>query len=173
MNKINVEIKAKCKDIERIRKILESENARFEGTDLQKDTYFQTLEGRLKLRQGNIEKCLISYHRPNQAGPKRSDITLYHTENTETLRKMLSRHLGVKVVVDKVRDIYFIDNIRFHLDSVKNLGTFVEIESCSDDPNDENKLLEQTKEYIQKFGIKEEDLIDHSYSDMLIEKNEL
>jgi len=41
MDVINIEIKARCDQPEKIRGILNSRNARFEGTDHQVDTYFR------------------------------------------------------------------------------------------------------------------------------------
>ncbi len=175
MKKINVEIKAFCGNLDRIRKVLKSEKARFEGKDHQIDTYFKTQSGRLKLRQGNIENYLISYYRENQAEAKVSKVTLYDTsKDSNVIKEILSNHIGILCIVDKKREIYFINNIKIHLDYVRYLGTFVEIEACSDNPEDEPKLREQTEEYKKKFEIKESDLIDKSYSDMILEKkNEL
>ena len=59
MKVINVEIKALCSDHERIRCILLEKNADFIGMDHQVDTYFRTVSGRLKLREGTIENNLI------------------------------------------------------------------------------------------------------------------
>lgn len=171
MKKINIEIKAKCEEPNRIRKILEKDNARFEGLDHQIDTYFKTEEGRLKLRQGRIENFLVSYNRINQKGPKRSIVKLYKTnEDSESLKDILTQHYGIKCIVNKQREIYYIDNIKFHIDTVAELGNFVEIEACSDNPKDEDKLRNQTEEYMKKFEINEEDLIDKSYSDLILEK---
>lgn len=173
MKKVNVEIKARCKDMERIRKVLQAEDARFEGTDRQVDTYFNTSNGRLKLREGKIENHLISYSRKNQSEPKLSDITLYDTsKDSEVLKEMLIKHFGIKCVVNKKRGIYHIRNIKIHLDSVEKLGLFLEIEAIADDKNDEDKLKKQVEYYIRRFGIKKNDLIKESYSDMVL-KNEL
>lgn len=56
---LNVEIKAKCSDPQRIRDILESHGAEHKGLDHQIDTYFRVQNGRLKLREGDIENFLI------------------------------------------------------------------------------------------------------------------
>ena len=58
---LNVEIKAKCSDPKRVRNILESKGAEYRGLDHQIDTYFRVPNGRLKLREGNIENALIFY----------------------------------------------------------------------------------------------------------------
>lgn len=169
MAHLNIEIKARCRAPEAIRAVLSNRQAKFVGEDHQIDTYYQVNQGRLKLREGNIENNLIHYNRTNQAGPKRSDVTLYQSTPGSTLKALLKSALGVKVVVDKVRAIYFIENVKFHLDQVKGLGDFVEIEAIDVDGNiGEAKLLEQCRHYMDLFKIKAEDLIEVSYSDMLL-----
>jgi adenylate cyclase class 2 len=169
MKHINIEIKARCGDQHRIREILYAENADFRGTDHQIDTYFRVNTGRLKLREGNIENNLIYYERENQEGPKQADIRLYKTEPGSALKEILSKSLGVLVTVDKVREIYFIGNVKFHIDSVKNLGTFIEIEAIGDDlTTDKERLLQQCQHFLNMFRIPEEDLVAVSYSDLLI-----
>jgi len=56
-----IEIKASCPDPEQARMILSELKAEHKGTDHQIDTYFNVKEGRLKLREGNIENNLIFY----------------------------------------------------------------------------------------------------------------
>ena len=56
---LNIEIKAKTSQPEFIRNYLDHNKAEFRGTDLQTDTYFNVPNGRLKLREGNIEYNLI------------------------------------------------------------------------------------------------------------------
>jgi len=105
MDLINVEIKARCADPEQVRAVLRARNARAAGTDHQIDTYFRVPAGRLKLRQGNIENALIAYSRPNQSGPKTSDVALAPVTQGDELRAVLERALGVLVEVDKQREI--------------------------------------------------------------------
>jgi adenylate cyclase class 2 len=73
MRVINVEIKAKSGNQDRIREILKECNADFRGTDHQVDTYFSVSAGRLKLREGEIENNLIYYERPDESGPRPAD----------------------------------------------------------------------------------------------------
>lgn len=169
MKLINVEIKARCSNPESVRVKLRGKNARFAGMDHQIDTYFRVAPGRLKLRQGNIENALIAYRRPDQQGPKTSDVTLAPVANSEELRSVLEQALGVLVTVDKQREIYYIGNVKFHVDEVQGLGSFVEIEACGQ-AGEEAKLRVQCREYMELFGIKEEDLVEKSYSDLLMKK---
>ncbi len=171
MGHVNIEIKARCNNHEKIREILHSNNADFKGIDHQIDTYFKVPSGRLKLREGNIENHLIFYERENQTGPKQSNVILYNTEPASNLKEILTKSLGILVVVDKQREIYFIDNIKFHIDTVAELGTFTEIEAIDKDGSiGKEKLLEQCNKYMQLFGIDDKDLLSVSYSDLLLNK---
>ncbi len=168
MRLINVEIKARCSDVERVRGALRSQNARFAGTDHQIDTYFRVREGRLKLREGNIENALVYYLRPDQGGPKTSDVLLHKVEPNSGLKDVLTRALGVLAVVDKQREIYYVENVKIHIDEVKGLGNFVEIEAAGDENADRDHLRLQCDEFIRLFGIASSDLLEHSYSDMVL-----
>ena len=171
---LNIEIKARCKNPVSIKEILKYRHANFKGIDHQIDTYFKVPNGRMKFREGNIENSLIHYDRPNQAGPKKSNYILYHPHADSSLKQLLTQANGVLIVVDKLRSIYFIDNVKFHVDEVKDLGNFMEIEAIDSDSSiGEKKLLEQCQFYLDLLGIEEEDLIDNSYSDLLIHKTVL
>ena len=165
---LNIEIKARCSDAQVIRNYLQNNKAELKGTDHQTDTYFNVNNGRLKLRQGNIENNLIYYERNNQGGPKSSDFTLVKVEDAEGLKDALTRAMGIKTIVKKEREIWYIDNVKFHLDTVPGLGSFVEIEAgniLAD--KSRSALLEQCEFYVKEFGIRNEDLMEGSYSDMV------
>jgi adenylate cyclase class 2 len=165
-----VEIKAKCAEPEKIAAKLKALNARFIGIDHQIDTYFQVPNGRLKLRQGSIENHLIFYSRNNQAGPKQSNVMLYKPQESDVLREILATAVGEKVVVNKQRQIYFIDNVKFHIDIVKGLGSFMEIEAIDEKGTiGTARLHEQCTYYMNLLNVKTEDLIENSYSDMILE----
>jgi adenylate cyclase, class 2 len=171
MHCLNIEIKAKSANQDEIREILQARNADFKGIDHQIDTYFRATFGRLKLREGNIENHLIHYDREDKEGPKQSDIILYKPTPESTLKEVLTRALGILVVVDKQREIYFIDNVKFHLDTVHDLGSFVEIEAIDKNPSiGRNTLLEQCNDYISLFNISPDQMISVSYSDLLLKK---
>lgn len=173
MKHINIEIKARSNNHEKIRGFLKSHNADFKGIDHQIDTYFQVNKGRLKLREGNIENYLIYYERENKEGPKQSDIILFKSNPGSSLKSILVNANGILTIVDKKREIYFIENVKFHIDTVEELGTFMEIEAIDEDGSiGKEKLLEQCNEYLKLFEISESDLISVSYSDLLLGKAE-
>ena len=166
-----IEIKARCNEQDEVREILKGEGADFIGLDIQKDTYFRVPNGRLKLREGNIENNLIHYDRPDQEGPKQSNVLLYRSSPDSNLKGILMKALGVLVVVEKKREIYFIKNIKFHIDTVAGLGAFIEIEAIDQDGSiGKEKLQIQCEHYLQLFGVINKDLVDCSYSDLLLNK---
>ncbi len=170
MNIKNFEFKAKVDEIEKYESKLLTLNPKFQGVDHQIDTYFNVQKGRLKLREGNIENSLINYDRENVSGSKESQIILYQHEPNIALKNILTRQLGVKIIVDKKRKIYFIDNVKFHFDVVENLGTFIEVEAI--DSKEEltiEELKKQCDKYFDFFELTEQNVIAKSYSDLILD----
>lgn len=167
---VNIEIKARCGDPSFIREWLLGHGAHFEGVDQQTDTYFHVRNGRLKLRQGQIENNLIWYRRPDKSGPKQSDFELMQVNEADPLYAVLEQALGTWMKVRKKREIYFIDNVKFHIDEVDGLGSFIEIEAGNHRAAvPVEQLRHQCGYYLEVFGIRDIDLIDRSYSDLLAE----
>lgn len=168
MSYLNVEIKARSDNNEELREILKSQGAIYKGIDHQVDTYFKVNFGRLKLREGNIENYLIFYDREDKEGPKESKVILLQNNLNSTLKEILVKSLGALIVVDKEREIYFIDNVKFHLDKVEGLGEFMEIEAIDVDGTiSKEKLLNQCNNFLDILKISKENLISKSYSDLL------
>ncbi len=178
MGSLSLEIKARCSDPGRIRKILLIRGASFKGLDRQVDTYFRVPSGRLKLREGNIENALIYYKRADQKNSKKCDSLLWrpceHRGQASgnclypmrSLKQILKTVCGVLTIVDKKREIYFIKNVKFHIDRVKKSGNFVEIEVFDRKKGVGVAKLRKQCEFYQKIlGIRAKDLIADSYSD--------
>lgn len=169
MERLNVEIKARCSNPDHVRAVLRDLHSDFRGVDSQVDTYFNVNQGRLKLREGSIERALIQYQRPDQEGPKRSDVVLVETPPGPGLKLALTRSLGVKVVVDKQREIHYLSDAKIHVDEVKGLGSFVEIEVLANSLDDDEQTLQhRCEELMGMLGVQPDDLVETSYSDMLL-----
>lgn len=172
MSILNIEFKARVDGLTNYESKLQMLAPLFIGLDHQIDTYFHTPVGRLKLREGNIENALIHYERENIAGSKESKIILYKHQPNPALKSILIKTNGIKVVVDKKRKIYFIDNVKFHFDVVEGLGTFIEVEAIDETGSiGIEKLQEQCDHYFQFFALTKDQVIDRSYSDLLMEEN--
>lgn len=167
---LNVEIKARCTDRDAVRRTLLANGAQFYGLDRQVDTYFVVRNGRLKLREGQLENFLIFYARPDRKMPKESAVTLYEVVGNDSLKDVLTAALDVAIVVDKRREIYRIGNVKFHIDEVVSLGTFVEIEAKGEHSKDTKVLDEQCVSFMQLLGIEQADLVEASYGDMILSK---
>ncbi len=173
MKHLNVEIKAYCRHPEKVRQTLREAGAVLRGIDEQTDTYFSVSKGRLKLRRGTIENALIFYDRGDQREPKTSEVILYPAKDGGVLEEVLKGALEVAAVVRKRREIYFLENIKFHLDQVEGLGCFVEIEAMdAKGAGDYAALRRQCEDFMRRLGIESEDLAAGSYKEMLLQKGE-
>jgi adenylate cyclase, class 2 len=169
---INYEFKAKADDIGQLETLLlKEDSAYFKGEDHQIDTYFNVPQGRLKLREGNIEQALIFYERPDNAAAKQSNVILYKQVSDPALKQILVAALGIKIAVNKRRRIYFVDNVKFHFDQVEELGSFVEVEAIDKEGTiGIDRLREQCHFYASMFAIGADHYIAGSYSDLLLAK---
>lgn len=164
-----IEFKASIPNIEEAEAFLLSLHPFFKGEDEQTDTYFNVSTGRLKLREGVLENALIWYERPDEAGSKQSQVLLHKHPRDMALKEMLVKLHGIKVVVQKKRRIYFIENVKFHFDEVLDLGKFMEVEAI--DETGElglEKIQQQCDHYAKLFKITPADYIAVSYSDLLL-----
>lgn len=172
MELLNVEIKAHCNDPEGVKTKLRELNSDFRGVDAQVDTYFNVPNGRLKLREGNIERALIQYHRPDQEGPKRSDVVLVKQPADSGIKEALTRALGIMVVVSKQREIHYLPDAKIHVDHVEGLGAFVEIEVLASSLQaDERQLRARCEELMALLGVDPDGLVEASYSDLLMQND--
>jgi adenylate cyclase class 2 len=165
----NLELKARCADLERARERAREVATRWVGVDQQVDTYFVTRAGRLKLRESSLSGAqLIPYFRPDERAAKRSDYQVIAIEDGAGLARMLGAMLGVHRIVRKRREIALFENVRIHLDRVDGLGTFVELEAVWDGA--EVGLAEQQRKLAflrERLGLRDEDVIAGSYETLL------
>ena len=165
----NIEFKARVDELTPYENKLLAFEPDFKGTDHQVDTYFNVPHGRLKLREGNIEHALIQYDRADEASSKQSNVVLYKHQPDPALKAILINQFGIKAVVDKSRRIYFIGNVKFHFDTVEELGHFVEVEAISEgDEFPLSKLQEQCDHYQALLGIEQSQLLSASYGEMIL-----
>ena len=170
MKIVNYEFKARIKDEQRVRDALKTLNARSIGTDHQVDTYFRVPAGRLKVREGRIENALIFYRRSDARRARQSAVEMMLLPRRNSLRAILARALATLAVVDKRREIYFVKNVKIHLDRVRKLGKFLEVEAISR-TGDVKKIRSQARHFQQLFGITAKDIVADSYSDLILAKN--
>ncbi|WP_242928300.1 class IV adenylate cyclase [Pontibacter vulgaris] len=163
----DITIKARCPDPAEVESILQQHNADYKGLDVQTDTFYNVDYGKLKLRQGNIENVLIHYNRFSVQGLKQTEVLMYLKNPGSATIEEVCGSLQVMNELRKLRKIYFIDNVKFHIDQVDGQGSFIEIEAIDLDGSLGTAILHQQCHYYKELlQIADEDLINDSYIDL-------
>lgn len=167
----NIEIKAKINNYEKVKRLVEDLCPIPIETEQQKDTFFNTPQGRLKLRESDSTSAIMYYYRPDSHEPKQSDIAISFTENPDTLKTVLDNSIGIRGIVYKKRILYQYHQTRIHLDDVKGLGKFIELEVVlkPDQTSNDGEII--AYKLMDKFGIHKNDLIDVAYIDLIQAKS--
>src|SRR3989442_10615492 len=119
----NIELKARCSDLEQARAAALRLGARDAGSQNQIDTYFSVPNGRLKLREIQGQRAeLIWYEREDRAGARESRYHVVPISNADELKLILAAACGMRGRVIKRRQVYLYCNVRIHLDTVESLG---------------------------------------------------
>jgi adenylate cyclase, class 2 len=164
----NLELKIKCKSFSKTKKILKEIKADYIGILMQKDIYYKINKGLLKLRIENGQKSLIKYVRDETGKDRWSDFQVlkFAEGNTE---KFFGSLFNIQTIVEKKRYLFLHDDTRIHLDEVKYLGKFLEIETL---------VLNGLKDAKYRFNIIQDKLeldlsnqIRNSYKILMEEKN--
>ena len=137
---------------------------------LQDDTFFACHAGRLKLRAfSNSQGELIFYQRSNQDGPKESFYVRTPTAAPDSLRETLTLAYGAVGRVRKHRTLFLAGRTRIHLDTVEDLGDFLELEVVLDDDESLENGIREAQRLMQQLGVTPSQLIDRAYVDLLAE----
>jgi homotetrameric cytidine deaminase len=132
----NVELKAHDPDPAATHAAALAFGAREVGTLTQRDTYFPVLSGRLKLREEDGAPAhLIAYHRADAAAARTSRYRCVDVPDPAALIAALTATHGPGPVIEKARRLLRWQNVRIHLDEVRGLGAFVELEAVVDGPD--------------------------------------
>ena len=162
-----VELKARYEDLGKARALLSG--AERVGTFRQVDTYFSLGDRRLKLRavEGRRDGQLVYYERPDEGGVKESRVLLADLPDAGAVLDILRRTFPVKAEVRKTREIYRLEGVHVHLDSVEGLGKFIEFEKIVSSEAERAAGRTQLDSLVRYFQIDSEDLMASSYSDLL------
>jgi adenylate cyclase class 2 len=171
---INLEFKAYCADLERAHAVCRSLGAELIREHDQVDTYFAIHEGRLKLRESDRHgTSLIHYRRLDTPLPKESDFEIVPVAADQgRIIDVLRRAIGVSVIVSKHRATYRLDQALVNLDTVDDLGTFIEVEVDADALRREGEGAVPPAEVVRRlelaFGLSPADLLPWSYADLKV-----
>jgi len=164
----NLEIKCRLDNFRFVKNRISEINGIILLREKQIDVYYKVTKGRLKLRIINDERGnLIFYERKEKTSKRISNYLISETKSFKELDEILRSQFEVLAIVHKERDIYLDNNIRIHLDTVKGLGKFLEVEVIY---KNIIRARKQMKQLIAALGLNEKNFIKASYSDMLINK---
>ena len=135
----------------------------------QTDTYFRVTNGRLKLREEvGKEAFMIQYQRPDTATEKVSEYHLYQIPDVIQFWQIFGPTLQVEVVVKKIRHLYLYENARIHIDTVYDLGSFLEIEVVINNTKQEETASTIMDYLVNLMKITDCEKIKCGYRELLI-----
>jgi adenylate cyclase, class 2 len=168
----NLELKARHGSLSLAIAACASLGAEDHGVLGQRDTYFATSRGRLKLREERGRAGLIAYRRPDRAGQRESRFRLISVEDPAELRAALEDVLGVVGVVEKTRRLFLWRGVRIHLDRVKDLGDFIEFEAPLHEGLPVSGAEGLLRTLVERLGVDESMRIATSYCDLVVGRGE-
>lgn len=164
----NIELKARDPDRERTLQVCRALGAAEEGELWQRDTYFVVPRGGLKLREQQPgQPHLIHFDRADRPEARESRYRIAPVADAEALRHALAAALGVRGTVEKSRRLFLWQSVRIHLDEVKELGRFIELEAVAradSDLSHERRLVAQLR---TAFAIGDDRLCATGYASQL------
>jgi predicted adenylyl cyclase CyaB len=169
----NLEIKSRYSNHRLALGVVKKLNAKYIGVLNQRDTYFNVKSGRLKMRVINNKSYeLIHYIRANSKSARLCNYEIFKLKNHKQFFVILKKSLGVKCVIVKKRILYIYENVRIHIDTVKNLGKFLEFEVVCKDKKDKAGSVDKMHFLMNEFKIKKTSIVPQSYSDLILGRNE-
>lgn len=167
---VNLELKARCPDLDAAAAQGLALGASDEGVLSQRDTYYSARSGRLKLREDPVRGSeLIAYRRVDDPEVVESGYLLAPVSAPADLNAALSAALGEPlVVVSKRRRLLLREGVRIHLDDVDGLGTFIELEAVLPDAGEVAQAHEKVAFLRAELGISDDDLVAGGYADLLL-----
>jgi adenylate cyclase class IV len=184
----NVEWKGRLDDLTKAAARAESLGAELHSFERQVDTYFRVPRGRLKLRRRwvpaegvaavaadrsavefgrALPPELIAYRRPDRSGACASDYVRAPVGSGSLASELLDLAVGIEVEVEKIRVVFLHDDVRIHLDDVKECGSFLELEAIVDESCDDAAADEKVQRLLEHFGLAEEPAIAGSYRELV------
>jgi predicted adenylyl cyclase CyaB len=160
----NLELKIKVNSHSGIIELLNNINANYKGLLNQKDIYFDWDKGLLKLRVHDKSYQLIKYFRDEKKDNRFSSYELLDLSGNN-VELYLSDILKPNTVVEKKRELYIYKNTRIHLDNVKGLGDFVELETVV--VPGEQDVQAEFSEVVRLLNLDLDSQIRCSYRDLI------
>ena len=165
---LNLELKIKVSSHDKMIKLINENGGKFIKTLNQKDIYYKFPKGLLKLREQNGESELVKYNRNEKEGERWSDYSLLFLKG-ENVEEYLNDLFTIETIVEKERKLYIYENTRIHLDTVKDLGHFLELETVVKKISKED-AVEEFEKVVEYLELDTSNQIRKSYRDLTLEQ---
>jgi predicted adenylyl cyclase CyaB len=164
----NIEVKAPLRDRLKVEKKLSALGARPMWVRNQMDTFYRVPEGWLKIREAEGKPAeLISYRRATgESGPRVSDYDVLVVGDGAAARRLLGRVLPADKVVEKERTLWIYEHTRIHLDRVRGLGEYLELETVVEGMSPE-EARQETARIVDVLGLDPAEFIAVPYRDLV------
>jgi pimeloyl-ACP methyl ester carboxylesterase len=120
----------------------------------------------ITVASGAARHELIAYARPDTAAARTSSYHVVVIPDGQSARAALASTLGIRNTVIKRRELLLWQNVRIHLDTVQDLGTFIEFEAVITTEDDRTHSPARIEQLRKALSIKDEHLVTTSYGDM-------
>lgn len=161
-----LETKVRCDNLPAVRQRLLAARATRRAVIDQHDTYFCVPSGWLKLRVARGDAQLVAYRRYDGAIRSCSYLCL-NVDSPDECRRALDEVLGILVDVEKTREQWSFGGTEVHLDNVRALGEFVELETKADSFWAADLTHQRCLDQLQLAHRAD---IDVSYANLLLER---
>ncbi len=171
---IEVEIKVKIDDKDKVVEQLKKLGFKFIKKKFQEDIYFNGIDRdfketdealRIRDEDGNF---FVTYKgkKIDKISKTREEIEV-KIEDKEKMRQIFKK-LGFKEVppIRKIREIYRKGDMEASIDEVEGLGLFLELEKVISDINDKDEVLEEMMDILKALNISKDNIIRKSYLEL-------
>lgn len=135
---------------------------------IQRDLFFHTPQGRLKLRCFPHRPAeLIAYHRPDGDTPRGSTYSRVMIDDAEGLIHALETTIGIRGEVKKRRLLFREGRTRIHFDEVKGLGFYLELEVEMDETLSDGEGEAIASALLKRLDLEQAVVIQGAYIDLL------
>ena len=163
----NIELKLKVENFNIVLRLINENNIPFIKVIPQRDVYYKCNSGLLKLRIFDHKGELIYYVRNENTSNRISNYEILNVKPEEA-ENFFGKLFETETEVVKTRNLYIHKNTRIHLDEVKELGNFIELETVVNEGVETGK-----KEFDEVVKLLELDIsnqIKSSYRNLLLNK---
>jgi predicted adenylyl cyclase CyaB len=161
----NIEIKIRIPSFRKYENMLKVIGLKPKELLDQKDVYYETKKGLLKLRTENGRNSLIKYLRDEKSKDRVSNYDVLKL-NDNSAEKFFSDIFKIKAVVEKKRILYLYKNTRIHFDKIKKLGNFIELESVV--VKDKKSAIKEFDEVVKLLGLDIRNQLRKSNLDLIL-----